>query len=199
VNQHSAATASSTLQRRANEQTKRAGRDCDWETERAARLRHGLDNLGPASRDAPAHASATLESSYALLAPHEQTAFTALAVFPGGCTLEAPKTVTGRRSGARGALRRQPRGCAAAGRRTGPHHARDGPRARAGPGSPSGRTPATVTGATATNSRPPSDPCRGCGARIRPPHHERSQPDVEIGAESRKIVMRRFTAIGESL
>jgi len=61
-----------------------------------ARLRDGLDILGTASRDAPPRQrtlNATLEWSYALLEPPEQAALAALAVFAGGCTLEAAETV----------------------------------------------------------------------------------------------------------
>lgn len=66
--------------------------------ELAARLRDGLDALGSGPRDAPARQrtlTATLEWSYALLMPDEQAALARLAVFAGGCALDAAQFVTG--------------------------------------------------------------------------------------------------------
>jgi predicted ATPase/DNA-binding SARP family transcriptional activator len=66
--------------------------------ELADRLREGLDALGSAPRDAPARQrtlTATLEWSYALLTPEERAAFTGLAAFAGGSTVEAAEAVTG--------------------------------------------------------------------------------------------------------
>src|SRR5215211_4603187 len=63
-----------------------------------AGLRSGLDALGAGPRDAPSRQrtlAATLEWSYGLLAATEQRAFLALAVFAGGCTLDAAQAVTG--------------------------------------------------------------------------------------------------------
>lgn len=62
------------------------------------RLGAGLEALGTASRDAPARQrtlTATLEWSYRLLTPDEQAALASLAVFAGGCTLDAAQAVTG--------------------------------------------------------------------------------------------------------
>jgi predicted ATPase/DNA-binding SARP family transcriptional activator len=66
--------------------------------ELAVRLREGLDALGSGPRDAPARQrtlTATLEWSYTLLTPDEQAALARLAVFAGGCTLDAAQDVTG--------------------------------------------------------------------------------------------------------
>jgi predicted ATPase/DNA-binding SARP family transcriptional activator len=67
-------------------------------SELAARLRDGLDALGTGPRDAPARQrtlAATLEWSYALLTADERAALAGLAVFAGGCTVEAAQAVTG--------------------------------------------------------------------------------------------------------
>jgi hypothetical protein len=66
--------------------------------ELAARLRDGLDAIGPGPRDAPARQrtlKATLEWSYALLTHDERAALIGLSVFAGGCTLDAAQAVTG--------------------------------------------------------------------------------------------------------
>jgi predicted ATPase/DNA-binding SARP family transcriptional activator len=66
--------------------------------ELADRLRKGLDALGSAPRDAPPRQrtlTATLEWSYTLLTADEQAALAGLAVFAGGCTLDAAQAVTG--------------------------------------------------------------------------------------------------------
>jgi predicted ATPase/DNA-binding SARP family transcriptional activator len=66
-------------------------------TDLAARLPDDLAALGPASRDAPSRQrtlTATLDWSYSLLNPEEQAAFSALAVFAGGCSVEAARAVT---------------------------------------------------------------------------------------------------------
>jgi predicted ATPase/DNA-binding SARP family transcriptional activator len=66
--------------------------------ELAERLRRGVGTLGVGARDAPARQrtlAATLEWSYALLTPPEQSALAALAVFAGGCTTDAAEAVTG--------------------------------------------------------------------------------------------------------
>ena len=63
------------------------------------RMEHQLDVLVSRHRDLPArHRSlrATCEWSYALLPPDLQRFFACLAVFPGGCTLEAAEAVCGR-------------------------------------------------------------------------------------------------------
>ena len=63
----------------------------------AERLRAGFDALGPGPRDAPPRQrtlTATLEWSYDLATPQEQGALCALAVFAGGCTVEAAEAVT---------------------------------------------------------------------------------------------------------
>jgi predicted ATPase/DNA-binding SARP family transcriptional activator len=65
--------------------------------ELAAKLRDGWDALGSASRDAPARQrtlAATLEWSYGLLTPAEREALAGLAVFAGGCTVDAAQAVT---------------------------------------------------------------------------------------------------------
>jgi len=65
--------------------------------ELAERLGSSLHALGPAPRDAPARQrtlTGTLEWSHRLLAALEQSAFVALAVFAGGCTLDAAQAVT---------------------------------------------------------------------------------------------------------
>jgi predicted ATPase/DNA-binding SARP family transcriptional activator len=65
--------------------------------ELAARLRSGLDALGVAPRDAPIRQrtlTATLEWSYELLSPGEQRLLAGLAVFAGGCSLDAAQAVT---------------------------------------------------------------------------------------------------------
>jgi predicted ATPase len=67
-------------------------------SELAARLRDGLEALGSGTRDAPARQrtlAATLEWSYGLLTPDERAALAGLAVFAGGCTLDAAQAVTG--------------------------------------------------------------------------------------------------------
>jgi predicted ATPase/DNA-binding SARP family transcriptional activator len=61
------------------------------------RLRAGFDALGVAPRDTPARQRtlrATLDWSYALLTPDERAALADLAVFSGGCTLDAAQAVT---------------------------------------------------------------------------------------------------------
>jgi len=63
----------------------------------AERLQDGLDALGPGPRDAPPRQrtlTATLLWSYNLATPQEQRALSALAVFAGGCTVEAAEAVT---------------------------------------------------------------------------------------------------------
>jgi len=67
-------------------------------SELASRLRSGLDALDAAPRDVPRRQRTltdTLEWSYALLEADEQRVFDMLAVFAGGCTLDAAQTVTG--------------------------------------------------------------------------------------------------------
>ena len=67
-------------------------------SELAARLRTGMDVLGPAPRDAPSRQrtlTATLEWSYALLDSIEQRALRGLAAFAGGCSLDAAQFVAG--------------------------------------------------------------------------------------------------------
>ncbi|WP_053225780.1 BTAD domain-containing putative transcriptional regulator [Solirubrobacter soli] len=64
----------------------------------AARLREGLDVLGPGARDAPERQrtlATTIAWSFDLASARERSAVTALAVFAGGCTLEAAETVSG--------------------------------------------------------------------------------------------------------
>jgi predicted ATPase/DNA-binding SARP family transcriptional activator len=66
--------------------------------ELAARLRDGLQALGTGTRDAPARQrtlAATLQWSYGLLRTDERAALAGLAVFAGGCTLDAAQAVTG--------------------------------------------------------------------------------------------------------
>jgi predicted ATPase/DNA-binding SARP family transcriptional activator len=66
--------------------------------ELAARLGEGLDALGSGTRDAPARQrtlTATLEWSHGLLTPDERAALAGLALFGGGCTLDAAQAVTG--------------------------------------------------------------------------------------------------------
>jgi predicted ATPase len=63
-----------------------------------ARLDRRLPLLTGGARDAPARQRtlrATIEWSYELLSPEEQQLFVRLAVFVGGCTLEAATTVAG--------------------------------------------------------------------------------------------------------
>jgi predicted ATPase/DNA-binding CsgD family transcriptional regulator len=63
-----------------------------------ARLEHRLSLLTGGSRDYPERLRAMREAiawSYDLLAPHEQALFRRLAVFAGGCTLEAAEVVAG--------------------------------------------------------------------------------------------------------
>ncbi len=63
-----------------------------------ARLEQSLDLLTGGPRDAPARQQtlrATIDWSYQLLGPNEQTLFARLAVFAGGCTLEAAEAVCG--------------------------------------------------------------------------------------------------------
>ncbi len=63
-----------------------------------ARLEQSLDLLTGGPRDAPARQQtlrATIDWSYHLLAPDEQTLFARLAVFAGGCTLPAAEAVCG--------------------------------------------------------------------------------------------------------
>jgi predicted ATPase/DNA-binding SARP family transcriptional activator len=65
-------------------------------SELAARLRTGVDALDAGPRDAPSRQrtlTATLEWSYRLLDSHEQDVVVALAVFAGGCTLDAAEVV----------------------------------------------------------------------------------------------------------
>jgi predicted ATPase/class 3 adenylate cyclase len=64
--------------------------------ELATRLGTALDALGPGSRDAPERHQtlrATMDWSFRLLEEPERRAFSALAAFRGGCTLEAAETV----------------------------------------------------------------------------------------------------------
>jgi predicted ATPase len=66
--------------------------------ELAERLGDGLAALGSGARDAPARQRtlvATLQWSYDLLSEQEREGLLGLAVFAGGCTLEAAQTVTG--------------------------------------------------------------------------------------------------------
>ena len=61
-------------------------------------LSKGLDILSRGPRDAPARQQAlraTIEWSYDLLTQHERTLFACMAVFQGGCTLEAIEAVCG--------------------------------------------------------------------------------------------------------
>ena len=63
-----------------------------------ARLEQRLDLLTGGPRDLPARQQtlrATIDWSYDLLGPDEQTLFARLAVFAGGCTLEAAEAVCG--------------------------------------------------------------------------------------------------------
>ncbi len=63
-----------------------------------SRLEHGLPVLTAGRRDAPARQRTMRDAiawSYDLLAPGEQTLFCRLAVFVGGCTLEAAEVVVG--------------------------------------------------------------------------------------------------------
>ena len=141
--------------------------------ELAARLRHDLDGLGSASRDAPARQrtlTATLEWSYALLTAHEQDALTALAVFAGGCTLNAAQTVTGAPLEALEAL--VDKNLLATSQRAGEPGRltmlATVASSRA-PGSRSARKPATCTGAIASTSRlSQSEPGRSCCAGMTP-------------------------------
>ena len=60
------------------------------------RLGTALDALGPGSRDAPERHQtlrATMDWSFRLLDEPERQAFSALAAFRGGCTLEAAEAV----------------------------------------------------------------------------------------------------------
>jgi predicted ATPase/DNA-binding SARP family transcriptional activator len=64
----------------------------------AARLREPLTVLDRGTRDAPARQRtlrATIDWSYNLLDPDSRSAFAALAVFPGDCTIEAAEAITG--------------------------------------------------------------------------------------------------------
>jgi predicted ATPase/DNA-binding SARP family transcriptional activator len=66
--------------------------------ELATRLADGVGALGTGARDAPARQrtlTATLEWSHELLTGDERKAFASLAVFAGGCTLDAAQAVTG--------------------------------------------------------------------------------------------------------
>lgn len=66
------------------------------------RLEHRLEVLTGGARDAPARQRTlgkTIEWSYDLLDPAEQLLFRRLAVFSGGCTLEAAEAVTGEPGG----------------------------------------------------------------------------------------------------
>jgi predicted ATPase len=59
-------------------------------------LGHGLDLPYPGPRDAPEHhrtLRAAIGWSFELLGPYQRTLFSRLAVFAGGCTLEAAETV----------------------------------------------------------------------------------------------------------
>ena len=63
-----------------------------------ARLEHRLDLLTGGPRDRPTRQQtlrATIDWSYDLLGPDEQALFARLAVFAGGCTLEAAEAVCG--------------------------------------------------------------------------------------------------------
>ena len=63
-----------------------------------ARLEQRFDLLTGGPRDMPARQQtlrATIDWSYGLLGPDEQTLFARLAVFVGGCTLEAAEAVCG--------------------------------------------------------------------------------------------------------
>ena len=66
--------------------------------ELAAGLDGALDELGSGARDAPARHQtlrATIDWSYGLLTPEEQSAFVAFAVFAGGASLDAATAITG--------------------------------------------------------------------------------------------------------
>lgn len=66
--------------------------------ELADRLHDGLAALGSGARDAPERQrtlTATLQWSYDLLSADEQDALAGLAVFAGGCTVDAAQAVTG--------------------------------------------------------------------------------------------------------
>ena len=67
-------------------------------TELAAGLDDALDELGSGARDAPARHQtlrATIDWSYGLLTPDEQSAFVSFAVFAGGAYLDAATAITG--------------------------------------------------------------------------------------------------------
>ena len=67
-----------------------------------ARLEQRLPLLTGGGRDLPARQQTmrdTIAWSHDLLAPEEQTVFRRLAVFPGGCTIEAAEAVAGTESG----------------------------------------------------------------------------------------------------
>jgi predicted ATPase/DNA-binding SARP family transcriptional activator len=66
-------------------------------SELADRLGHGIDTLGTGARDLPPRQrtlTATLQWSYRLLDPDEQHTLESLAVFAGGCTIEAARFVS---------------------------------------------------------------------------------------------------------